>query len=290
MSTFPPINILTTEAQVKDYYHHLRESSISSIAMDIEGEFNLHCYGEHLCLVQIFDGSEIIIIDPMGLKDWKYIQAIFEEPQLEKIVYDRSSDASLLYNKYGISYLNTTDLRVAVALLEVPKQGLSSVLEDFLGVVGENKKKFQRYNWISRPLDRDALRYAAEDVTYLFTLRDKLFARLKKQNLIEQFFKENDRLNKQPIKDNSKDRHKRAKGYRGLNKRQQERFAKLFKERDRIAQIVNLPPDRVFKNQKLLEWCKRDIYSKEAATKIISHRVSAKDRAEFLQVLTGKVR
>ena len=41
-----------------------KQREISSIAMDFEGEFNLHIYGEHLCLIQIFDGQEYFLIDP----------------------------------------------------------------------------------------------------------------------------------------------------------------------------------------------------------------------------------
>ena len=39
-------------------------SSLDEIAVDFEGEFNLHIYGEHLCLIQIFDKSNYYIIDP----------------------------------------------------------------------------------------------------------------------------------------------------------------------------------------------------------------------------------
>ncbi len=290
MNSFSPITTITSESELESYHNSVLSMERPKVAMDLEGEFNLHCYGEHLCLVQIFDGTQIVMIDPMAFKDWKPLQRFFEDPKIEKVVYDRSSDAALLYNKYQISYNNTLDLRVAVALLEHPKQGLSSVLEATLGIVGENKKKFQRYNWMTRPIQTDALRYAAEDVIYLFQLEDELFRQLEKRKLLDEFYKENQRLCDAPIRDNRKNRHKKAKGFRHLNKRQQERFSKLFYERDRIAQLVNLPPDRVFKNQKLMDWCKRDVYSKEAASKSISARVSQKDRDSFVEILTSKQR
>ncbi len=282
------MTIIQDNQALKAYHTELLSQQNPRVAMDIEGEFNLHCYGEHLCLVQIFDGTKTVIIDPLALQDWEPLKAFFADTRIEKVVYDRSSDASLLYNKYGMTYANTTDLRIAVALLEAPKQGLSAVLEQFLGVVGENKKKFQRYNWITRPIRSDALRYAAEDVVHLFRLEKVLIAELAKQRLTEEFKKENTRIQNLPIKDNSKNRHKKAKGYRSLNKRQQERFATLFAERDKVAKLVNLPPDRVFKNGELLDWCKRDIYSKEGARKRISSRVSAQDTARFVEVLTTK--
>ena len=45
-----------------------RIKTLGSIAVDFEGEFNLHIYGEHLCLIQIFDGSVYYIIDPRSRK------------------------------------------------------------------------------------------------------------------------------------------------------------------------------------------------------------------------------
>lgn len=285
MNTIRP---LTNESEITAYHTKLLAMKHPKVAMDIEGEFNLHCYGEHLCLVQIYDGSETVMIDPMALSDWSSIKALFEDASIEKVVYDRSSDASLLYNRYGISYIHTVDLRVAVALLEAPKQGLSSVLEQFLGVVGENKKKFQQYNWMKRPIDSGALRYAAQDVIHLFQLQAVLEDALSEKKLLEEFYKENKRLQKLPIKNNTINRHKKAKGFRYLNKRQQERFEKLFNARDKVAKEVNLPPNSVIQNAKLLDWCKRDVYSREGASRLINLRVSAPDREFLIAEFVGK--
>ena len=39
-------------------------NGLERIAVDFEGEFNLHIYGEHLCLIQVYDGKSYYIIDP----------------------------------------------------------------------------------------------------------------------------------------------------------------------------------------------------------------------------------
>ena len=41
-----------------------RFEKLERIAVDFECEFNLHIYGEHLCLIQIFDGLSYYLIDP----------------------------------------------------------------------------------------------------------------------------------------------------------------------------------------------------------------------------------
>jgi ribonuclease D len=38
----------------------MEQQGINTIAMDFEGEINLHIYGEHLCLIQVFDSIPFI--------------------------------------------------------------------------------------------------------------------------------------------------------------------------------------------------------------------------------------
>jgi ribonuclease D len=49
---------------------------------------------------------------------------------------------------------------------------LNHDLGEMLGVSVE--KKYQRYNWMRRPIDPNAMEYALTDVKYLFELRDRL--------------------------------------------------------------------------------------------------------------------
>ena len=53
---------LDSDEKILSFISSLNPSS--PIAVDLEGEFNLHIYGEHLCLIQIFDGKDFYIIDP----------------------------------------------------------------------------------------------------------------------------------------------------------------------------------------------------------------------------------
>ena len=49
--------MIDSDSSLKTQLDFWQAHGITSIAMDFEGEFNLHIYGEHLCLVQIFDGA-----------------------------------------------------------------------------------------------------------------------------------------------------------------------------------------------------------------------------------------
>ena len=56
---------LKTSKDVECYFEELAGSKEKTIAIDIECEMNLHCYGEHLCLIQIYDQKNKILIDPL---------------------------------------------------------------------------------------------------------------------------------------------------------------------------------------------------------------------------------
>ncbi|MGE4464410.1 MAG: 3'-5' exonuclease, partial [Sphaerochaeta sp.] len=56
--------MIDTDAALASLLVTWKEAGITSVAMDFEGEFNLHIYGEHLCLIQLFDGSAYYLVDP----------------------------------------------------------------------------------------------------------------------------------------------------------------------------------------------------------------------------------
>ena len=89
-------------------------------------------------------------------------------------MYDASSNSSLLKNTYNIDIKSVLDLRPAVELLNFDKQDLHSVIAIELGITLTKKLKFQRYNWMKRPIDKEAIDYAINDVIYLFRLKDAL--------------------------------------------------------------------------------------------------------------------
>ena len=85
---------------------------LDRIAVDFECEFNLHIYGEHLCLIQIFDGTDYYIIDPRsGRLGSDTLCAFFTSP-VRKVWFDCQSDNALVYKKYGVSISNIVDIRV----------------------------------------------------------------------------------------------------------------------------------------------------------------------------------
>ena len=71
---------------------------ISCVAMDFEEESNLHCYGEHVCIIQLYDKKDYYILDALALaKDPAGLAAMkaFLEGPIEKVMFACQSDAAL---------------------------------------------------------------------------------------------------------------------------------------------------------------------------------------------------
>ena len=59
--------LIKSDDDLIKYRKYLDHNNITIVSMDFEGEYNLHIYGETLCLIQIYDGNKYFVIDPFGI-------------------------------------------------------------------------------------------------------------------------------------------------------------------------------------------------------------------------------
>ncbi|MBF9016418.1 MULTISPECIES: 3'-5' exonuclease [unclassified Oceanispirochaeta] len=239
---------LDTDSKLSDYLDSLKTREIERVSVDLEGEFNLHCYGEHLCLVQIFDGEEYALIDPMKVRI-TLIRDFFENPDISKIMYDCSGDRTLLFRKYGIAVKNIEDLLPASELLDLEKRNLAFVLTKFLSVEPKAKKKFQQYNWMRRPIQADALEYALDDVRYLFDLKIELLKEVAALNLLDEYEENNRLAQTREILLNPIPGVLKKNRFKKMPQECRDLFKKLFECREEYAERLNMPPNSVVSNE-----------------------------------------
>lgn len=243
---------LDTDNKLIDYLDSIKTRGIERVAVDLEGEFNLHCYGEHLCLVQIFDGQEYALIDPVKVRI-SLVRDFFENPHISKIMYDCSGDRTLLFRKYGIAVNNIEDLLPAAELLDLEKRNLSFVLTKFLSIEPKAKKKFQQYNWMRRPIQADALEYALDDVKYLFDLKLELLKEVAALNLLDEYEERNQVAQNREILLNPVPGVLKKNRFKKMPRESRELFKKLFECREEYAEGLNMPPNSVVSNENLFK-------------------------------------
>ncbi len=233
-----------------------KQREILSIAMDFEGEFNLHIYGEHLCLIQIFDGKEYFLIDPFKISK-EALQTFLEDPELEKVMFDCASDSALVRKAYGISLTNVFDIRVQALALGYTGN-LTGLVELHLGVQGEksskSKKKNQMTNWLKRPLKEAQVQYALSDVAHLFSLKVILTTLVEEKNLTEQVAKT--MLTVAKPKGPDKPGWTKFASWKYMNKEEKTYLKHFFLARDAMARKYNVPAVRILEKHRLLEMAK----------------------------------
>src|SRR4030043_1234556 len=246
---------IKNKRELRSYLENFEDKKPYIIALDIEAELNLHAFGEKLCLIQIFDGTNQVIIDPFEI-DNHTLKIFFESRNILKIVYDGSSDSSLLKIICNIEIKSRLDLRPAVELLHYEKQDLHSVIAAELGVTLASKSKFQKHNWTKRPIDTRAIDYALNDVIYLFQLKDALFNKLYAGQLLDVFILKNLQVQNKDYTKNPGDRHRSIKGYHALSYEERDIFKKAFDVREKYAKMCNMPAHNVINRIDLLNVAK----------------------------------
>lgn len=248
--------LLTTAAEIDCFTSVLKENKRTTIALDFEGEFNLHAYGERLCLIQIYDGSNAFIIDPM-VADMDAVKRLFEDEKILKIMWDAQSDLSLIVNGYSMTIKSVFDLRPSANLLELPKKDYASVASEILGIEKKSgKSTFQKYNWMRRPIDKDAVEYALDDVLHLHNLRDAIIPKLLEKNLLNEYLRQVMIIQNRSYVRVPGQRHKKMKGYRYMESSEKELLKTIFNLRDGFARKLDWPPHRVIPNPDLLDIAK----------------------------------
>ncbi len=243
--------LITKNDQLRSYLSLLEDNKCRVIALDLEANLHRYAYGQQLCLVQVFDGRDILIIDPFDIER-KTLKALFENRDILKVMYDAASDISLLVNSENMTIKSVLDLRPGVELLKYPRNDLYSVLSAELGLSLDHKKKFQQYNWLRRPLPEEALEYAGNDVKYLLRLKDVLMRKIGENNLLDLYMLKNLRVQNRDYFIDPATSYRRVKGYSGLSAEARAVFKNLYSVRDRYARQTNMPAANVIGNKHLL--------------------------------------
>ncbi|MCL2233230.1 MAG: HRDC domain-containing protein [Treponema sp.] len=243
--------LIETDSALLGFREKTYRDKINKIAVDFEGESNLHAYGEKLCLIQIFDGEQYYIIDPLKISD-REIKNFLEDKTTIKIMYGAESDATLVYSQYGVQVRNVFDLKIVVDTLNIEHKGLDAVLKYFFDVDIKDKKKYQRYNWLIRPIHKDALFYALNDVCHLLKLNERLMKEIRAKDKYDDLIYTLVTRNYNPAKNRTPGIFKKNE-YKRLNNSQKELFKELYDIRESYAKEYNLPPFQVFDNNSLFD-------------------------------------
>jgi len=244
-----PVRFLTTTAEIDALADTLK--GVPRFAVDMESDSFYH-YFDKVCLFQITAGGEDYIVDALSGADLSSLYSAFADPAIEKIFHGADNDIMLLKRSCGISTRGIFDTMIAAQIAGLRKLGLSDLIGQFFSK--RLDKRFQRYDWSSRPLLPEHLQYARSDTHYLAELRDLLWDLLVEKGRGSQALEEFERvvLKTPQVKPFSADDCLKIAGSQSLAAPDLKVLRELFIVRDAIARQEDLPTFRVIQNEVLL--------------------------------------
>jgi ribonuclease D len=213
-----------------------------SLAFDLEFDSHRHAYGTTLCLVQVATPEECFIIDPLARLDLEGLYEVFADEQIEKIVHSPGEDLRLLHSLECYPQ-NLFDTEVVAKLLNYEQTSLSTMLQLKLGYSLD--KGQQRSNWLRRPLSKEQICYAAEDVNGLHALKRLLVEEADAKGLMPYVREEQDALTSTIYQAERKDFFLKTGDVSNLSPYDQFVLNELFIFRDNLARELNRPAYQV---------------------------------------------
>ena len=130
-------------------------------------------YMPRLFLVQVAARGTAAAIDPLAPVDLSPLLELIFDPAVETIVHAGWQDFEIFYHRTGRLPANVFDTQMAAALAGIGEEiGYANLLEKVLGV---SISKIETVtDWSARPLTKNQVQYALDDVRYLPDLRDRL--------------------------------------------------------------------------------------------------------------------
>lgn len=230
--------VIDNNEQLTSAVAHL--SKCDALALDLEFDRNRMRYGFNLCLIQVFGNDRCFIIDPLAKIDLQPFYRLLENPAIEKVVFAFREDLNLL-KLQGCQVKNIYDINHAVKLLNFSKTSLSAVLDEVLSI--ETSKEAQKSNWFKRPLSSAQLSYAADDVLYLFQLKEQVHQLAINKGIDGWIQEENEVYDSMEFEEELEyDKHKHKSG---LNQIEWHIYRALLMLRESEAERLNRPAYQV---------------------------------------------
>lgn len=141
-------------------------------------------YRDRLCVISASTPEEGVVIDAVALNDIQPFIELINLPSLQKITHAGENDYRILIQQYESTPRNLFDTQLAAAFLEERYPiSLQNLIQQYLGV--RLSKSATVSDWEKRPLRKEQIRYALDDVAYLPELTDIIKDRLQIQKRLD---------------------------------------------------------------------------------------------------------
>jgi len=166
-------SLIDQDDQLADVCQKARQHA--AVALDTEF-VRTRTYYPQLGLIQLFDDEQLVLIDPLNIRDWSPFVALLTDTAVTKFLHAGGEDLEVFLHRFGVLPTPMIDTQILAAFSGQPLSwGFAAMVAHFTQV--ELDKSESRTDWLARPLTARQCLYAAADVHYLLPIARQLMVK-----------------------------------------------------------------------------------------------------------------
>jgi ribonuclease D len=247
---FPPTVFVNDSATLADLCHRLAGEAFVTVDTEFIRE---RTYWPELCVLQLGGTTDVAVVDAQAPgMDLAPLGQLLANPAVVKVFHAARQDVEIFLQLFGAVPTPLFDTQVAAMVAGFGDQvGYDSLVGALTG--GQIDKAHRFSDWSARPLSPAQITYAAADVTHLRTVYEKLTARLEREGRLSWVAEEMavlaDPATYRPDPETMWEKLRP----RTNNRRMLGALRAIAAWREREAQRINIPRQRLVRDESLLE-------------------------------------
>lgn len=244
---------IRTQSTLQQFCEDLAKERLISFDTEFVSEDS---YRPLLCLIQVATENRIAIIDPLECEDLSPFWDLLVDESRTVIVHAGREEILFCYRATGMLIPNLFDIQIAAGFLghEYP----ASYAKIVHRVVGRTLDKEEtRSDWRQRPLSRQQLEYAAQDVRDLVRIYRHLMEHLHKHGRLT-WLREETQIKQEDLSEfESSENWYRLSGVSALSGKSLSVARALWNWRDARAKQRNVPARKILRDDLIIELARR---------------------------------
>lgn len=249
-----PLQYVTDHQGLNSLCRQLKHSSRLALDTEFVGEDS---FVPRLELIQVATESTAAVIDFPVLQAQGPLDALWEivcDEKVEKVVHAGRQDLDLFAAHAGQIPRPFFDTQIAAAMVGYGAQvAYANLVQRLHGTKLAKAHTFT--NWSARPLSRDQIAYALEDVQFLLSIHSHLQTRLRSLGRLDWAQEEFSRL-ETSVGEKGKDpqdRYQRIRGWDSLKPKNAAILREVTAWRELEARRRNIPRGRIMRDEVLIQ-------------------------------------
>jgi ribonuclease D len=281
----PPIQYINRSEQLPDLCKQIQQAAW--LALDTEF-LREKTYYPKFCLLQIATPEWVACVDPIALPNLEILFEAIYNPAIVKVFHSCHQDLEIFFQLTGKLPEPIFDTQLAAPLLGFQDNpGYAMLVSSLLNI--NLTKAHTRADWSKRPLNKDEIDYAADDVIYLcqiYQIMTQKLTELGRIDWLKQDFAE--LANPENYQVKPEKAWLRIKGQNKLTGKQLSIIQTLAEWREKAAQTEDRPKNWLLRDEILFDLAKLqpESVSDLAAVRSINERTVQRYGKELCQLIT----